>query len=325
MSPLAAGSAAVRAGHVEHAFPDGDRPRIVRTIAEVREVVHGARAAGGTVALVPTMGALHDGHLSLVRKAREACDTVVVSVFVNPSQFDEPRDLASYPRDERRDAQLAGSAGAGVLFAPSVREMYPAGFATAVEVGNVAERLEGESRGASHFGGVATVVVKLLNIVTPDVAYFGQKDAQQAVVIRRLVRDLDMPVRLAVCPTVREPDGLAMSSRNVRLSPAEREQALALPGALEAAGALASRGERDARALLDAAAARLAARGVSAEYLELVDPDTLEPLRTLEHDGLLLVAARIGETRLIDNAIVLPAARSRSCQPRGMEPALCSA
>jgi pantoate--beta-alanine ligase len=298
---------------------------VLRTIDGVREVVRQARAEGLQVGLVPTMGALHDGHLSLIRRAREQCGVVVVSVFVNPSQFDEPADLGGYPRDERRDAELARGAGADVIFAPSVDEMYPAGFSTAVEVAGVSEPLEGDLRGASHFRGVATVVIKLFNVVTPDVGYFGQKDAQQAVVIRRLVRDLDVPVRLEICPTVREPDGLAMSSRNVRLSPQERERALALPRALDATTALASAGEVRTGALLDAARARLAERSVHPDYVALVDPETLEPLSALDRDGLLLIAARVGETRLIDNAIVRPAARPRSCQPKGMEPALCSA
>jgi len=299
--------------------------RVLRTVAEVRESVRDARAAGLTLGLVPTMGALHEGHLSLVRRAREQCDLVVVTVFVNPTQFDEAADLRDYPCDERRDAELAAQAGAGLLFAPSVEEIYPAGFSSAVEVLGVSEPLEGALRGSAHFRGVATVVVKLFNIVTPDVAYFGQKDAQQVAVIRRLVRDLDIPVRLEVCPTVREPDGLAMSSRNVRLSPQDRERALALSRALAVASELAAQGEQRPEALLEAARASLAERSLSPEYLELVDSETLEPLSSLEREGLLLVAARLGETRLIDNAIVRPAARSRSCQSTGMEPALCSA
>jgi pantoate--beta-alanine ligase len=294
-------------------------------VADVRASVREARAAGRTVGLVPTMGALHEGHLSLIRRAREQCDVVIVSVFVNPAQFDEAADLRAYPRDERRDAELARGAGADLLFAPSEQEVYPAGFSSAVEVLGVSEPLEGEIRGSAHFTGVATVVVKLLNIVAPDVAYFGQKDAQQVMVIRRVVRDLDIPVRVEVCPTVREPDGLAMSSRNARLSAEERERALAISRALTVAGELAAQGERRTSALLAAARAPLAECSLEPEYLALVDPETLAPLSSLERDGLLLIAARLGETRLIDNAIVLPAARSRSCQPTGMEPALCSA
>ena len=299
--------------------------KVLRSVGDVRAAVREARATGLTVGLVPTMGALHEGHLSLIRRAREQCHVVVVSVFVNPAQFDEAADLGGYPRDERRDAELARLAGADLLFAPSEQEIYPAGFSSAVEVLGPSEPLEGEIRGRAHFRGVATVVLKLLNIVTPDVAYFGQKDAQQVVVIRRVVRDLDVPVRVEVCPTVREPDGLAMSSRNVRLSAGERERARALSRALAVASELAAQGERRPQALLQAARVPLSESSLHPEYLELVDPETLEPLSSLDRDGLLLVAARLGETRLIDNAIVSPAARSRSCQPTGMEPALCSA
>ena len=195
------------------------------------------------------MGALHEGHLSLIGRARAECDVVVVSLFVNPAQFDERADLDRYPRSERRDVELASEAGADVLFAPSADEVYPPGFATAVEVLGVTDRLEGAARGAGHFRGVSTVVTKLLGMSMPDVAYFGQKDAQQVVVIRRLVADLNLPVRIQVCPTVREPDGLAMSSRNARLSADERSQALALHDALQAAARRAAEGERSPAAL----------------------------------------------------------------------------
>jgi pantoate--beta-alanine ligase len=305
----------------------GDGLRVARTVSELRDVVRNARAGGATIGLVPTMGALHEGHLSLIRSAREQCGLVVVSVFVNPVQFDEATDLAAYPRDEARDAELARGAGADLLFAPSGDEVYPAGFATTVEVLGLSERLEGAIRGAAHFRGVATVVVKLLNMATPDVAYFGQKDAQQVVVIRGLVRDLDIPVQIEVCPTMREDDGLALSSRNAHLSDDERDRAVALSQALAAAAACAASGERDARVLLDAARTRLDERSVAPEYLELVDPETFEPLFTLDGDreALVVVAARIGTTRLIDNAIVRCAVRSSSCQPHGTEAALCSA
>jgi pantoate--beta-alanine ligase len=305
----------------------GDGLRIARTVAELRAAVRDARVAGATIGLVPTMGALHAGHLSLIRRARERCGLVVVSVFVNPAQFDEATDLAAYPRDEARDAELARGAGADLLFAPAADEVYPAGFASAVEVLGLSERLEGAIRGAAHFRGVATVVVKLLNMATPDVAYFGQKDAQQVVLIRRLVRDLDMPVQIEVCPTVREADGLALSSRNARLSDEERHRALALSQALAAATARAASGERDARVLLDAARTRMDERSVAAEYLELVDAETFEPLTALdgEREALIVVAARIGATRLIDNAVVRCAARPTSSQPHGTEAALCSA
>ncbi|MCW3017890.1 MAG: pantoate--beta-alanine ligase, partial [Solirubrobacterales bacterium] len=201
----------------------------VRTVAELRAALAPARREGRTIGLVPTMGALHDGHLSLVTRARAQCDLVVVSLFVNPAQFNERADLERYPRDERRDAELAVAAGADVLFAPSVEEVYPTGFSTTVEVLGVTERLEGAARGAAHFRGVSTVVTKLLCMALPDVAYFGQKDAQQVVVIRRLARDLNLPVRIEALPTVREHDGLAMSSRNALLSGDERARALALP------------------------------------------------------------------------------------------------
>ena len=213
----------------------GHRMRTLRTVAELRAALDPARRAGRRIGLVPTMGALHDGHLSLIAQARAATDVVVVSLFVNPTQFDDAADLSAYPRDEARDARLAAEAGADVLFAPPTTEVYPQGFATSVRVAGITAPLEGESRGEEHFAGVATVVAKLLNMVQPDVAFFGQKDAQQVAVIRRLVRDLDIPVRIEVGATVREPDGLALSSRNARLRNGERERAAALPRALAAA------------------------------------------------------------------------------------------
>jgi pantoate--beta-alanine ligase len=292
--------------------------RIVRAVDQLRSALAPERRAGRTIGLVPTMGALHDGHLSLIRRARAECDVVVVSLFVNPAQFDERADLERYPRAEQRDGDLASGAGADVLFAPSAEEVYPPGFATAVEVFGVTDRLEGLARGAEHFRGVSTVVAKLLGMALPDIAYFGQKDAQQVVVIRRLVADLNLPVRVQVCPTVREPDGLALSSRNARLSTEERSRALALPEALQAAAKRAAEGERSARALLDAAGAALAARGVEPEYLELVDPETLEPCEELTGELLLALAARVGGTRLIDNVILRPAAKPtpRQTNPR---------
>ena len=205
--------------------------RTVRTVAELRSALAPHRRSERTIGLVPTMGALHEGHLSLIRHASAHCDVVVVSLFVNPAQFNERSDLERYPRQESRDADLAAEAGADVLFAPSAEEVYPPGFATAVEVLGLTERLEGAARGAEHFRGVTTVVAKLLCMAMPDVAYFGQKDAQQLVVIRRLVEDLNLPVRIEARPTVREPDGLAMSSRNRLLSAEERSRALALPDA----------------------------------------------------------------------------------------------
>ena len=280
--------------------------RTLRTVEELRAALASDRRAGLEIGLVPTMGALHEGHLSLISRAREQCDRVVVSLFVNPAQFNERSDLERYPRQETHDAQLATEAGADLLFAPSVEEVYPPGFATTVEVLGVTERLEGAARGVEHFRGVCTVVTKLLCMALPDAAYFGQKDAQQVVVIRQLVRDLNLPVRIEVCPTVREPDGLAMSSRNARLNADERAQALSLYRALIAAAEHAAAGERSAEALLDAA--RAAIVPVEPEYLALVDPDTLEPVTQLDGPALLAVAAHVGDTRLIDNLILEPAA-----------------
>jgi pantoate--beta-alanine ligase len=276
----------------------------LRTVADVRAAVSQARRAGASIGLVPTMGAFHEGHLSLMRRAREQCDRVVVSLFVNPTQFNEQADLDRYPRDERRDAALAGEAGIDFLFAPPVEQIYPAGFATTVSVAGVTEALEGVVRGRGHFDGVATVVTKLFNIVSPDVAYFGQKDAQQVAVIRQFVRDLDMPVQIEVCPTVREPDGLALSSRNARLSPAERARATALHRALVAAKESVVAGERDAVAVKANAIAALTSPGIEPEYFELVSADTLAPVRHIEGEVLALVAARVGAIRLIDNDIV---------------------
>ncbi len=253
------------------------------------------------------MGALHDGHLSLIRQAHGAADVVVVSLFVNPAQFGDPADLAAYPRDEARDAALAAELGTDFLFAPPVREVYPPGFATTVSVAGISELLEGEHRGRTHFDGVATVVCKLLNMVGPDVAWFGRKDAQQALVIRRMVADLNLPVRIALGDTVRESDGLAMSSRNVHLSGADRERALGLHRALCAARETVHRGVSDAAAVADRARAELAAAGVEPEYFALADPETLAPVDRLDRPALALVAARVGPTRLIDNEL-LPAA-----------------
>jgi pantoate--beta-alanine ligase len=266
----------------------------------------GNAGAATTIGLVPTMGALHEGHLSLIRRAREQCTVVVVSLFVNPAQFDERSDLERYPRSEERDAALAEQAGADLLFAPSIEEVYPAGFATAVEVLGVTDRLEGEVRGAAHFRGVSTVVTKLLCMVAPDCAYFGQKDAQQVVVVRRLVADLNLPVRIEVCPIVREADGLAMSSRNALLSPDERERALALPAALAAAAELAQTGERSGDALLAGAADAMAPFAVEPEYLAIVRPDTFEAIEELAAPALLVLAARVGAIRLIDNVLLRP-------------------
>jgi pantoate--beta-alanine ligase len=272
----------------------------VRTVAELRAALAPDRRAGERIGLVPTMGAFHDGHLALIRRARATCDVVVVSLFINPTQFNEARDLDAYPRDEARDTALASSLGVDILFAPSVDEVYPAGFATRVEVDGVSEVLEGARRGRGHFDGVATVVAKLFGMVGPDVAFFGQKDYQQTLVIRRLVRDLDIPVAIEVCPTVREANGLAMSSRNVRLSPEDFERSAALYRALLAADAAVRDGERDpARAI--AHATQELSDGIELEYLELRSADTLLPVERIEGRLIALIAARVGGVRLIDN------------------------
>ena len=275
--------------------------RVVREIAEARGALAQLRRASAQVGLVPTMGAFHEGHLSLMRRARSECEVVVVSLFVNPTQFNDPTDLAGYPRDETRDLALAEGLGVDLVFAPGAQEMYPAGFATTVGVAVDEDRLEASGRGRRHFEGVATVVTKLFNIVAPDVAYFGQKDAQQAHLIKRLVRDLDLPIEIRVCPIVREPDGLAMSSRNVLLDPDERARAGSLHRALQNASATVAGGERDPGPVIAAALAELEAGGVATEYFELVSADTFAPVQHINGDVLALVAARVGPTRLIDN------------------------
>ncbi len=280
--------------------------KTLRTVAEVRAHVAAARRAGRSVGLVPTMGAFHAGHEALMRAAREECDEVIVSLFVNPAQFEEPADLAAYPRSEADDAAAAAALGVDALFAPAVEAIYPDGFATTVRVGGLADVLEGAERGASHFDGVCTVVCKLFNIVAPDVAFFGQKDAQQVVVIGRMVRDLEIPVRLHVVPTVREPDGLALSSRNARLGAPDRERAVALSRALETVRDAVDAGERDAAAA--EAAGRAAMNGLEPEYLAVVDPETLERVRTVDGRVLVVVAARVGPARLIDNILIEPVA-----------------
>jgi pantoate--beta-alanine ligase len=300
------------------------QPLVARTIADARALVAPHRRAGASIGLVPTMGALHDGHLSLIEAARRRCDFVAVSIFVNPKQFDEQSDLAAYPRQEQRDFRLAEEAGADLIFVPSAEEIYRPGFQTSVEVDGLTDTLEGEVRGAVHFRGVTTVVCKLFNIVCPHVAFFGQKDAQQAAVIRRMVSDLDIDVQVETRPTVREADGLALSSRNVRLHPDERSRALALVAALRAADALVAGGERAPQRLIAAAEAELAKRSLTPDYVALVDPDSFAPLHNLERVGLLLVAARVGQTRLIDNATLrVPQVDSQDgAREQGAPPAL---
>jgi pantoate--beta-alanine ligase len=277
---------------------------VIGTVAELRAALLEPRRAGRTIGLVPTMGALHEGHLSLMRRARRDCDVVVVSLFVNPAQFNDPADLEKYPRDPARDEARAAEIGVDHLFAPAVEEVYPPGFATTVSVDGLTEPLEGAHRGRGHFDGVTTVVTKLFNMVGPDVAYFGQKDAQQALVIRRLVRDLDMPVRIEVCPTVREPDGLALSSRNAHLSPDNRARATALHRSLAAVQEAVAAGERDAATLRTRALAELASAQIEPDYFELVSTDTLEPVRRIDRDFLVVLAAHVGGTRLIDNQLI---------------------
>jgi pantoate--beta-alanine ligase len=278
--------------------------RTIRSIADLHAALRDARRSGQVIGLIPTMGALHEGHLSLLRRAREQCDVVVMSLFVNPAQFNDAADLASYPRDEQRDLALADGAGVDLVFAPAPEEMYPPGFATTVSVAGLTEPLEGEHRGRAHFDGVTTVVTKLLNIVSPHIAYFGQKDAQQAIVIGRLVADLNIPVRIQVCPTAREPDGLAMSSRNVLLSPDQRSSAPSLHRALHAIQAAVDAGERDPAAARAHALAELTSPELELEYLELVSPDTLAPLERFDGEALAVIAARVGATRLIDNEVI---------------------
>jgi len=282
--------------------------RTVRAKAELRDALESARREGERIGLVPTMGYLHEGHLSLLRAARRRCDVVVMSLFVNPAQFGPGEDLDSYPRDEARDAGLAERAGVDLIYAPPVEEVYPEGFATTVEVGaGLTEVLDGEpaQRGPGHFRGVTTVVAKLFNSVAPHVAFFGQKDAQQAIVIRRMVRDLDFPVEVEVLPTVREPNGLAMSSRNAYLSPEERGRAAALNRALRAAEAVAESGETRPQVALDAARAELERAGIDPEYLEAREADGLTPAESLNGRPVLVaIAARVGRARLIDNLVI---------------------
>ncbi|HEV7483058.1 MAG TPA: pantoate--beta-alanine ligase [Solirubrobacterales bacterium] len=288
--------------------PRNEGASVLRAKAALRARLERPRREGLTIGLVPTMGYLHDGHLSLLRAARAECDLVVISLFVNPTQFGPGEDLDRYPRDEERDLRLATEAGVDLVYAPPVDEVYPEGFATAVEVGgNLTSVLDGDParRGPEHFRGVTTVVAKLFNSVGPDVAYFGQKDAQQAAVIRRMVRDLDFPVRIEVLPTVREPDGLAMSSRNAYLDEGDRRRALAISRALGAV----ERGAREESLQAGLAAARdeLAGAGIEPEYLEARDAELLEPVAELNGRPVLVaIAARVGGARLIDNVLIRP-------------------
>jgi pantoate--beta-alanine ligase len=275
---------------------------LLKTIAETRDACERIRAAGKTVGLVPTMGALHQGHLSLVRAAQASCDAVAVSIFVNPTQFGPKEDFAGYPRSLEQDCRILEGAGVDLVFAPSVAEMYPPGASTFVDVAGPSERLDGASR-PGHFRGVATVVAKLLHIFGPQRAFFGQKDAAQVAVLRKMVRDLQFPVQLEACPTVREPDGLALSSRNSYLNDEQRRQALVLYRALLTVRQEVEGGERDAGKLIAGALRVLAEEpAVRVDYFSIVDPETLEDVPEVRPGAALVaVAALVGATRLIDN------------------------
>ncbi len=286
---------------------------VLRAKQDVRDALAWPRRTGYSIGLVPTMGYLHDGHVSLLRAAASRCDVVVMSLFVNPTQFRPGEDLERYPRDEERDLALAAEAGVDIVYAPPVEEVYPEGFATHVGVERLTEVLCGDPgrRGPEHFRGVTTVVAKLFNTVQPDVAYFGQKDAQQAAAIRRMARDLDFPVRVEVLPTVREDDGLAMSSRNAYLTAEERERATALSRALRAAEQVTL--DDSLAAGLDAARRELGAAGIEPEYLEARDPDEMTPVAELNGRPVLVaVAAQVGDARLIDNVLIRPRDRTTS-------------
>jgi pantoate--beta-alanine ligase len=281
--------------------------KTVTTLDTLRAELDAARLAGHSIGLVPTMGALHEGHLSLIDRSVAENGVTVVTIFVNPTQFRPGEDLDQYPRPIEDDTALAAERGADILFTPDASEVYPDGFATTVSIRGITEKLCGDPsrRGHEHFDGVTTVVAKLFNMVAPTRAYFGQKDAQQVAVIRKMVRDLDFRVDVVASPIVREADGLAMSSRNLYLSAEERVRALALSRALQDAAAALADGQRDAAALSAIARMQLADTD-ELEYFELVDPDTLEPVTTVERPVLAAVCARVGKTRLIDNVILEP-------------------
>jgi pantoate--beta-alanine ligase len=278
--------------------------KLVRTIAEMRTRCRSAKSGGQRLGLVPTMGALHEGHLSLVRAARSKTDVVAASIFVNPTQFGPSEDFSRYPRDLEKDCSFLEGEGVELLFAPAVEEIYPPGAVTWVTVEGLTDRLCGKSR-PGHFRGVTTVVAKLFHIIEPDAAFFGQKDAAQHAIIRRMVWDLDIPLTIEVCPIVREADGLALSSRNVYLSPGERKSALVLHRSLSRAQGLFRGGERDSQKLIAAAHQEFATEpGARLDYFEIVNPDTLEPVPDVSAPSLVAVAANVGKTRLIDNLVL---------------------
>lgn len=277
-------------------------------IPDVRQLSRAARFTGKRIGLVPTMGALHEGHLSLVRAAKNQCDLVVVSIFVNPTQFGPNEDFAKYPRTFERDCELLEKEDVDVVFAPSVEEMYPAGAVTYVTVEGISDKLCGRSR-PGHFRGVTTVVSKLFHIVEPDLAFFGQKDAAQVAIIQRMVRDLNLPLEIVVCPIVREPDGLAMSSRNAYLTPEQRKSALVLSRALRRVQQVFDQGERNAARLIEVGKAVVAEEpAVRLDYLEVADPETLDRVEVISSKALAAVAACLGTTRLIDNAVLFTGA-----------------
>lgn len=277
---------------------------VLKSVSEVRAWRRRVRADDASVGLVPTMGAFHQGHLSLIRRAVADCDVTAVSLFVNPTQFGRGEDLESYPQDLERDVELASREGVDVLFAPPTANMYAEGYATWVEVERLTTGLCGRFR-AGHFRGVTTIVLKLLNVVQPDRAYFGEKDYQQLAVIRRMVQDLDLECEIVGMATIREPDGLAMSSRNTYLSPEQRRAALVLPRSLTKARQLIESGERSAGKVLRAVKSRFAAEPLaSLQYAEIVDPDTLEPVERCDRDVVIAAACLVGDTRLIDNQMV---------------------
>lgn len=295
---------------MEHGFYSADPlVKIYTTIDEMRSASRAIRSAGKCLGFVPTMGALHEGHLSLVRAARAAAGVVAASIFVNPTQFGPNEDLAKYPRSFERDCELLEREGVELLFAPPVEEMYPPGAITWVTVENLSTKLDGRSR-PGHFRGVTTVVAKLFHVVEPDAAFFGQKDAAQVAIIRRMVHDLNLPVEIVVCPIMRESDGLAMSSRNAYLDPEQRKQALVLHRALLRVQALADAGEQDADRLAASGRDEFAEeRSVRLDYFEIVNPNTLDALENICGGALVAVAAFVGNTRLIDNLLLGPRPR----------------
>ena len=281
----------------------------IATIAEMKAACRRVTRNGKTLGFVPTMGALHEGHLSLVHASKARCDVTAVSIFVNPLQFGPAEDLDKYPRTMERDTALLEQLGADLLFTPGVEEMYPPGAQTYVLVEELSDKLDGASR-PGHFRGVATVVAKLFEIVRPDLAFFGQKDAAQAAVLRKLVDDLDMDVEVVVCPIVREKDGLAMSSRNVYLTSEQRQQALVLYRALTRVQIAVDHGERDSAKLIEIGKQVIANEsGAKLDYFAIVDLDTLDPLADVSHCALVAVAAYVGSTRLIDNVLITPSSR----------------